>query len=432
MQPHRFLVAPDKFKGSLTAAEVADAVAQGLRGHGAEVETLPLADGGDGSVAAALAAGFSPVQLQVSGPLGEPVSTTMALGTDPSGRATAVLETAAICGLAMVPADRRDPLAASSAGLGQALAQVLRDHHPSRVVIALGGSATTDGGTGMLAALGARFLDEHGEELVPDGAALPRIARVDTSGLADLDGVELIGASDVLGALLGPSGAARMFSPQKGASPEQVELLEAGLANLAARWPAAGAAADSAAVPSGPGTRDEPAPEPGTTTSGSVAPGTQVSGTQEPGTATSGSLDQRDPAGVPGAGAAGGLGYGCLVLGGRLVPGAEFFLDLLGFDERAASADMIITGEGSLDEQTEQGKLISAVAAHSRVPVIAVAGRSTLAPSAATALGLAGVHAVAELTEQDTASDPELTRALLRRIGATLTTSAATLPPQEG
>ncbi|MEX5258159.1 glycerate kinase [Kocuria arenosa] len=379
----RILIAPDKFKGSLTASQVATSLALGLRQEtpGIEVRTLPLADGGDGSVAAALGAGFQAMTVPITGPTGEPATTTVAFdGT------TAVVEVATTAGLQMLPPAQLAPLTSSSIGVGQAVRAVLA-RRPARVVLALGGSATTDGGAGMLSALGVVFRDALGHPFVPTGGTLGTIADVDLTGLVDLGGVELIAANDVDNPLLGPHGAAAVYGPQKGATPDDVEVLEEGLGALIRRLWEAGWPAEEAA-------------------------------------------------GAAGAGAAGGLGWAGMLLGARMVSGADFFLDLLGFDAQVAGCDLVITGEGKLDTQTLSGKLPVVVARRAApVPVIAVVGHNALAIDRLPAHGIKQVYALSAMTEADSATDPELSAALLRetgqRIARHLTPASSTTEPAD-
>jgi glycerate kinase len=215
----------------------------------------------------------------------------------------------------------------------------------------------------MLAALGVRFLDSAGRDVPPTGGTLSRIAQVDVSGLADLRGVELVVATDVRSPLLGSAGAAAVFGPQKGARPDEVEVLEAGLEHLS------GLLGTGAGSPAG--------------------------------------------ARAPGSGAAGGLGFACGWLGGRQVPGAEFFLDLLGFDAAVAGCTAVVTGEGRMDGQTLAGKLPAAVAARSAPrPVHAVVGQSALHEDERRRLGVAQVVALDQLTDADPSRDPALSRRL--------------------
>ncbi|MPY85473.1 MAG: glycerate kinase [Actinophytocola sp.] len=337
------LIAPDKFKGSLSAPQVAAHVAAGLRRavSGIDVREVPIADGGDGTLDAALAAGFERVPVTASGPTGEPVATGYARRGD-----TAVVELADVSGLARLPG-RRVPLTATSYGTGEVIRAALDDGCRT-IVLGLGGSACTDGGAGMAAALGMRLLDAHGDELGPGGAALALLDTVDPTGLhPGLAGAEIVVASDVDNPLLGEHGAAAVYGPQKGASAAQVERLDAALA----RW-------------------------------------VEVLGAQ-------------DVATRAGAGAAGGVGFAALALLGAVMrPGIEYLLDLVGFHDHLADASLVVTGEGSLDEQTLRGKAPAGVAAAARaagVPVVAVAGRCLLPDEALTAAGFAGACALTDL-----------------------------------
>lgn len=360
----RVLIAPDKFKGSLTAAEVAAAIAEGLDAAGVASRALPLADGGDGSVAAALAAGFTAYPVTVTGADGRPISTELAFKDG-----TAVVEVANTCGLATLPDGVLAPMTSSSFGFGQAVAAALR-HGAQRIVLALGGSASTDVGAGMLAALGVRFLDDTGRDLPPSGETLARVTTVDSRGLVDLAGVELVVATDVTNPLLGDEGAAVVFGPQKGASPAQVHELEAGVGRVSALL--------------GPGDGDG-----------------RVEGAGD------------GLAGEPGTGAAGGIGFACRWLGARRVPGADYFLELLGFDEALTSCDAVITGEGRMDAQTLNGKLPAVVAARSALrPVYAVVGQSALSDADRRRLGMREIHALSELSDADSSRDPALSRRL--------------------
>jgi glycerate 2-kinase len=341
------VVAPDKFKGSLGAAGVAAAVARGLRAAvpGLDAREHPVADGGDGTVEAALSAGFARREVRCTGPTGEPVAAALAVRDK-----VAVVELAEASGLRRLPDGRPAPTTATSRGTGE-LVRAALDLGCTQVVLGLGGSACTDGGAGMVQALGARLLDTAGAELPLGGAALAHLDRVDLSGfdprVAD---AEFVVASDVDNPLLGPHGAAAVYGPQKGASPPEVALLDAALA----RWAAlAGAAADV------------------------------------------------DAAGVPGAGAAGGVGYAALVfLRASVRSGIDYLLDLLEVRPALPGARLVVTGEGSLDEQTLRGKAPAGVAAAARaagVPVVAVAGRNTLPPSALEEAGIARAYALADL-----------------------------------
>ncbi|OII62529.1 glycerate kinase [Streptomyces sp. CC53] len=339
--PH-VLVAADKFKGSLTAVQVAERVRAGLGtvAPDVRVETLPVADGGDGTVAAAVAAGFERREVRVTGPLGEPVTAAFALRDG-----TAVVEMAEASGLQLLPEGVFAPLTATTYGSGELLRAAL-DAGARRIVFGVGGSATTDGGAGMLAALGARFLDASGQPVGPGGAALAALASADLSGLDPrLADAEVVLASDVDNPLTGPKGAPAVFAPQKGATPEDVAVLDAALVHyVKVLEQAVGPRAAEAAV-------------------------------------------------SPGAGGAGGIGYGALVgLGAGFRPGIELMLDILGFHAALERATLVITGEGSLDDQTLHGKAPAGVAAAARaagVEVVAVCGRLALPPEA---LGRAGIR----------------------------------------
>ena len=341
------MIAPDKFKGSLTGAEVAARVAAGLKrgGFAGEAVRVLVADGGDGTVDAAVAAGYQRVEEQVTGPVGEPVLASFAIRDE-----TAVVEAAAANGLALLPRGGLAPLTATTRGVGELILGAV-GMGARRIVLGVGGSATTDGGAGLLQALGARLADASGHELPAGGAALGRLASLDLSALRDLSGVEFVLASDVDNPLLGPSGAAAVYGPQKGASPDDVPLLDAALA----RW------ADVAEAAAG---------------------------------------RFRD---APGAGAAGGLGFAALAfLGARMRPGIEYLLDLVSFGTRLHGARLVITGEGSLDGQTLRGKtpagVARAVAARDpSIPVVAVAGRCTLTGDELRAAGIAAAYALTEI-----------------------------------
>jgi len=354
----RVLIAADKFKGSLTAVQVAERVTAGLRrvAPRVEVEALPVADGGDGTVDAAVAAGFERREVRVAGPLGHEITAAFALRDD-----TAVVEMAEASGLQRLPAGSFAPLTSSTYGSGELLLAAL-DAGARTIVFGVGGSATTDGGAGMLAALGARFLDEEGEPVPPGGGSLVRLATADLSALDPrLSSVDVVLASDVDNPLTGPKGAPAVYGPQKGASPDDVAVLDAGLAHFAAVLEKAiGSKAAEYAV-------------------------------------------------APGAGAAGGIGYGALVgLGARFRPGIEVMLDVLGFAPALERATLVITGEGSLDEQTLHGKAPAGVAAAARAAdkeVIAVCGRLALPPEA---LGRAGIRRAYPLTD----IEPDISRCI--------------------
>ncbi|WP_069465772.1 glycerate kinase [Actinacidiphila rubida] len=360
------LIAADKFKGSLTAVQVAAHVEAGLRSvaPGLTIVSLPVADGGDGTVDAAVAAGFERRRRTVTGPLGTPVEAVYAVRGD-----TAVVEMAEASGLRHLPPGVFAPLTATTYGTGELLLAAL-DAGARTIVLGVGGSATTDGGAGMLTALGARLLDSAGQPVSPGGGPLAGLASADLSGLDPrLADTEVILASDVDNPLLGPKGAAAVYGPQKGASPFEVEALDEALGRFAE------------------------------------------------------ALGDQRSADAPGAGAAGGIGYGALVgLCATFRPGIEVMLDVLGFEDALARADLVITGEGSLDEQTLHGKAPAGVAqaAGARgVPVLAVCGRLALTPEALRSAGIQRAYALADL-EPDVARCMAEAAPLLERAAATL------------
>ncbi len=348
----RVLIAPDSFKGSLTQAEVAAAIAAGVTQAlpGARVTELPLSDGGEGWLDTLVGADPSGrvESASVTGPLGEGVEGRFGLV---EGGRTAVVEVATASGLHLVTPTPTTFRTASSRGSGE-LIRAAMDAGATRILVGLGGSATTDGGAGLAAALGARLLDASGNEVTPGGAALAALATVDLTALdprldataapghdpavdsdpppgasASRRQVEVLAATDVDNPLLGPAGAAAVYGPQKGAWPGDVGPVDAALANYA----------DLVEAALGRGLRS-----------------------------------------VPGAGAAGGLGFGLLAFcGARIAPGIELALDLVGFDAALAGADLVITGEGRIDLQTLHGKVVAGVAGRARVagvPVYAIGG----------------------------------------------------------
>ena len=320
------VVAPQEYKGTLTAEEAARAMANGVRRAlpNADVDVLPLADGGPGTVRAIVGATGGELRLvRVTGPLGEPVDAEW--GLLPNG--SAVIEMAAAAGLVLVPEDRRDPRITTTFGVGE-LVRAALDAGARRVIIGLGGSATNDGGAGMAQALGVRLLDADARELERGGAALAGLARIDVSKLdARIAGVGVLGATDVRNPLCGPEGASLVYGPQKGATPEIAAELDAALREYAA-----------------------------------------VIG-----------RDLRIAAAdVPGAGAAGGLGAGLIAfLNADIRPGIEVIAEVVRLRERIRGADLVLTGEGRLDGQTQYGKTVAGVARVAKdegVPVIVVPG----------------------------------------------------------
>jgi glycerate 2-kinase len=344
------IVAPDKFKGSLSAAGAAGALARGLRRGRPAVRVVehPIADGGEGTVEMVLSHGFRSVSREVRGPTGEPVTATYALRGD-----TAVVEMAAAVGLGRLPGgvpDDHTARTASTYGVGELIGDAL-DHGARRIVLAVGGSATTDGGAGMAVALGARVSGASGPALRDGGATLLEAVRLDLDGLDPrLTEAAVVVACDVDNPLTGPQGAAAVYGPQKGAGEETVELLDRALA----RW------ADLVADATGQDLRN-----------------------------------------LPGAGAAGGLGFGAAaLLGAEIRSGIEYLLELSGFARAVEGADLVVVGEGSLDEQSLRGKGpvgVAAVAARAGARVVAVAGRSTVAPEQLRGRGISAVYPLTDL-----------------------------------
>lgn len=362
----RVVLAPDSFGGTIDAVGAAAALAEGwrsVRPHD-EVVALPMADGGEGTHSAVAAAQPAAVERGVEVADARGLATSAAWLELPDG--TALVEVARACGLARVPPEQRDPLLTTSYGAGQLVAAAVATR-PRRVVVGLGGTATVDGGAGAATALGARLRRADGNGV-----------KVGARWLAELDrltvvpappGVEIVLAADVTSPLLGALGAAARFAVQKGATPDDLPLLEAALEH----W----ADVVEREVPGGP---------------------------------------WRD---LAGAGAAGGLGFGlAALLGGRLVAGAGLVADLVGLDEALRGADLVVTGEGSLDETTAAGKVVAHVAGRARaasVPVVAIAG--SVDADVAGRLGLAGTSSVGEAGLRDPAG-------ALRAAGAALAASA--------
>ncbi|QOL37872.1 glycerate kinase family protein [Bifidobacterium longum] len=323
----RYLCAPDSFKESLTAMEAARAMAQGIENadHDAEVRCLPMADGGEGTARALVdATGGSMRAVPVHDPLGRPVEGHFGLLADGT---TAVVETAEASGLAMLEAKERNPLIASSYGTGELMLAAVRSG-AKRIIVGLGGSATNDAGAGLLQALGVRLLDKNGNDLAHGGAALANLTTIDISTMDPaLKNVAITAACDVTNPLTGPTGASAVFGPQKGASKDDVATLDAALAHFA-----------------------------------------QVIDSQL-------GVAVND---VPGAGAAGGIGAALKgFLNAEFRPGIAIVIEQSGLDAAAQWADVVFTGEGSIDFQTKFGKTPAGVAETAKrhgKPVIAVAG----------------------------------------------------------
>ncbi|MDN4038172.1 glycerate kinase [Massilia sp. YIM B02443] len=375
----KIVIAPDSFKESLSAMEAASAIEAGLREifpH-AEYVKVPVADGGEGTVDALTAAtNGRRVVLQATGPLGTPVEAFYGLSGDANGERIAVIEMAAASGLELVAPALRDPLITTSRGTGELIRAAL-DAGARRFILGVGGSATNDGGAGMLQALGAGLFDADGQALGPGGGALAALARIDLSGFDPRirDCVFEV-ACDVSNPLVGPQGASAIFGPQKGATPDMVAQLDANLRHYGAI----------------------------------VARDTG-----------------QDVAEVPGAGAGGGIAAAMMVfLGGRLRPGSEIVADAVGLDKALRDADLVFTGEGRIDSQTVNGKTpigVARVAGRHGKPVIAIGG--CLAPDAA-AVHAHGIDATFSTvrkacTAAEAMADAAFNlRSAARNVGATL------------
>jgi glycerate kinase len=365
----RIVVAPGKFAGTLTADQAARAIEAGLlrARPDAEVARLPVGDGGAGTLGALLAAGFERVPVAVTGPTGEPVEAAIAVrGGD------AFVEVAEASGLARPPGGVRAPLAATSYGTGE-LVRAALDARAARLVLGSGGSAA-DGGAGMAAALGVRFLDGDGQPLPPGGATLLRLAQVDTAALDPrLRGVAVTVACDADNPLVGPDGAAAVHGPRQGASADDVLLLDSALRRYA-RVLAAEFGVDLGATPC--------------------------------------------------AGAAGGLGAAAVAfLGAALRPGVDVVLDLVGFGAAVAGADLVVTGEGKLDAESLRGKAplgVARAATDHGVPVVALVGVLEVARRELRAAGFEEAHALTDLEpdeERCRAGAAPLLERLAERVG---------------
>ena len=322
----KIVVAPDSFKGSLTAVEVADAIGQGVREifPEAKIIKIPMADGGDGTVQCLVnATGGEILKEKVVGPLGDEVWASYGILGD---KKTAVIEMAEASGLTLVPEDKRNPLITTTYGTGQLIKAAL-DQGCRKMIIGIGGSATNDGGAGMVQALGVKLLDREGKEIGFGGGELKKINRINISNLDNrLSETEVLIASDVSNPLCGPKGAARIYGPQKGATPEIIEELDKSLAHFAEIIK-----------------RDL----------------------------------NKDVKDMPGAGAAGGLGAGLMAfLDAELKPGIEIMIEIVKLEQAIKDADLVITGEGKIDSQTIYGKApigVAKIAKKYNIPVIAVA-----------------------------------------------------------
>lgn len=323
----RVMLAPDSFKGSLSAVEVADTMEKAVlkQYEDVEFEKIPLADGGEGTVDALIVAtGGEKVEVEVSDPLGRQVKSFFGVLGDGE---TGVIEMAAASGLPLLKEEERNPLLTTTYGTGELIKAAL-DRGCSKLIVGIGGSATNDGGMGMARALGVRFLDANGKELKPGGAALLDLQEIDISGIDErIKNVRTEVACDVDNPLCGPRGASAIYGPQKGASPQDVEVLDGALANYA-----------------------------------------EVLKKRS-------NIHVKD---IPGAGAAGGLGAGLLAfLNGNLKPGIDIILQATRFSEKVRECHLVLTGEGKIDEQTAFGKAPVGVAREAKkfnLPVIGFAG----------------------------------------------------------
>ena len=368
----RYIIAPDKFKGSLSGEQVAMHLAAGIRTVDLLAQTviLPVADGGEGSLDAAISAGFIRHTARVTGPTGLPIEAAFGVrGGD------AIIELAQASGIAVLPDGKKNALLAGTRGTGELILRAL-DLDCERIILCIGGSASTDGGAGLLQALGVRLLDSRDGELLGGGAALARLVRVDLSSLDPrISTTEIVLASDVDNPLLGPNGAAAVFGPQKGASGPDIDVLDAALTNfVSVLGKALGPIVEAVAA-------------------------------------------------EPGAGAAGGAGFAAIaVLAAVREPGIALVLELSGIASRLAETDLVITGEGSLDEQSLFGKTpigVAMLATAHGVPVYAVCGQTTLTTDQLTAAGFEQTFALTDL-EADVETCIRDAGTLLERTGARL------------
>jgi glycerate kinase len=369
----KIVIAPDSFKGTLSATEVARAIAEGIRALRPDWQLVevPVADGGEGTVEAVL--GAVPgrrISAMVKSPLLTEVKADFAVIHNPAVGG-AIIEMAQASGLALVPEEKRNPLLTTTFGTGQLVLRAIEEGCPE-IMIGLGGSATVDGGAGMGAALGVRFADEKGEQIPLGGGGLSQLHRIDLSGRVDVSRVRITSLSDVTNPLLGENGAARVFAPQKGATPEMVRILERNLARLA-------------------------------------------------------SIIKRDVgvdvADVPGAGAAGGLGAGIVAfLDGKIESGIAVIMELVGLRKKIRGADLVITGEGRFDFQTARGKApmgVAKVAGELGVPTVAICGSFGEGYAEAAKVHFLAVLSLEEIAgskEEAMRRPKELLREALRRL----------------
>lgn len=360
----KIVVASDSFKGSLSSIQVADAVERAVMQvfPSCEVVKVDVADGGEGTMEALRRIlGGDEISVEVADPLGRPIKASYVILDDGQ---TAVLEMATASGLTLLGSDERDPLKTSTFGTGQLIADAL-DKGCRKFLVGIGGSATNDAGMGMLQALGVRFYSAAGAELQGRGESLEKVVNIDMEGLCNgLKESEFIVACDVEAPLYGPTGAAYVFAPQKGADPAMVERLDKGLKHFSE-------------------------------------------------VAFNSLHTTEDYAKSPGAGAAGGLGFGFIAfLSARLERGIEMVLDAIGFDQLIKGASLVITGEGRVDSQTLTGKTPFGVLKRAKkqgIPVVAIGGSVTLDPKEALETGFDGVYAVTPAgMPLDTAMQPSV------------------------
>ena len=344
----RILIASDSFKDALSAPEVCRSIAAGIRQNqgDADIAVFPLADGGEGTFdVLSFHLDLHTVEVDTFDPLFRPIRASYGLSADGS---TAVVELAGASGLQLLARQERNPLHTSTYGTGLLLADAI-DKGVSKIILALGGSATNDAGAGMASALGWHFLDDSGREIAATGLGLSQVSRIIPPELVIVPETEVI--CDVTNPLFGPEGAAFVYARQKGADEFSISVLDAGLRHVA-----------------------------------------RLAAEQ---------LDKGGLAQMPGAGAAGGAGFGAMAfLGATLRRGADLVMDIAGLDDALAKTDLVITGEGQLDGQTLHGKLVQSIcrrAARSGVPVVALCGRLTASPEQLAAIGLRAAWSINEV-----------------------------------
>jgi glycerate kinase len=369
----RILIALDSFKGSIESQAAGDALADGLRSAGAagEINVLPVADGGEGLVNGVRASAGGEIKtIRCSDPLRRQVSAGYLILPDREPRA-AVIEMAAASGLPLLDPSERNPLNATSYGTGELIRDALASGAED-IIVGIGGSATVDGGMGMASALGVRFFDPDGHQLNGSGGELSRVSRVDFSGLIPIGNARIRVACDVVNPLLGPTGAAAVYGPQKGATPAMVETLEKGLSTLFSQI---GIAIE----------RDASQPN-----ASIVRDGASV----------------RNAIEMPGSGAAGGIGAMLAVLyGATLASGARLTLELVGFQSAVQGASLLITGEGRMDGQTSNGKapfVAASIARESGARCIGVCGQIGVGAETLIPRPFDSIHSLLEIAESET------------------------------